>query len=472
MDDLGAQVMDFSAENKRYIGVDVGGTKILALVVTSEGEILSRFKQRVRKDGTPLVDQICSAIEAAMAEAGPSMRVIDGIGMGVPAVVDSRNGLIIHAPNLEVDDQELAKRLSERYGVPTALGNDVNLGTFAECWLGAGRAADTVVGIFVGTGIGGGLVVDGRLRTGPEDMAGEVGHMPLMVDGPECGCGNLGCFEALAGRTALVQKLEQELQKGRTSCVMEFVEGDRITSGALAAALEAEDGLVIEMMRQEAHYLAQGALAIRHIVDPDVIIFGGGLMEACGHFLLPLIEAEVREDKLQSSRNALRVVLSELGDDAVALGAVALVQAEAAGLSLTEFPAEQGIPQVAEDETPSSSHVDSVDFGSVVVEGRQFPHDIYIRSGGKVKKRSKKHARRQYGTSHVVDRTEIEKLCKGQPRNVIIGSGFNGLLRLTEDAREYLQTSNVHWQILPTPQAVDAYNEAWAPKALLLHVTC
>ena len=301
--------MDLSAQEERYIGVDVGGTKILALVVTGDGEILSRFKQRVRKDDTPLAEQISAAIDAAMAQVCLAVQATGGIGLGVPAVVDSRNGRIVHAPNLKVDDPELAKRLSERYPVPLALGNDVNLGTFAECWVGAGREADTVVGIFVGTGIGGGLVVDGRLRTGPEDMAGEIGHMPLMVDGPECACGNLGCFEALAGRTALVRKLRGEIEQGRTSCVTDFIEGERITSGALAAALEAQDELVTEVMTREAHYLAQGALAIRHIVDPDVIIFGGGVMEACGHFLLPLIEAEIREDKLRSSRDVLRIVL-------------------------------------------------------------------------------------------------------------------------------------------------------------------
>ncbi len=464
--------MDLSAQEERYIGVDVGGTKILALVVTGDGEILSRFKQRVRKDDTPLADQISAAIDAATVQVCPTVQATGGIGLGVPAVVDSRNGLIVHAPNLEVDDPELANRLSERYPGPVALGNDVNLGTFAECWVGAGREADTVVGIFVGTGIGGGLVVDGRLRTGPEDMAGEIGHMPLMVDGPECACGNLGCFEALAGRTALVRRLRGEIERGRTSCVTDFIEGERITSGALAAALEAQDELVSEVMTREAHYLAQGALAIRHIVDPDVIIFGGGVMEACGHFLLPLIEAEIREDKLRSSRDVLRIVLSQLGDDAVALGAVALVQAEASGLSLTEFPAAEGIPDPADDDMPPSSHIEKVDFGVVVVEGREFPHDICISAGGKVSKRSKKHARRQYGTSHVVDRTEIEKLCKGRPRNVIIGSGFSGMLRLTDDAREYLETSGTHWQILPTPQAVDAYDQAWSPKALLLHVTC
>ena len=464
--------MDLSAQEKRYIGVDVGGTKILALVVTGDGEILSRFKQRVRKDDTHLVDQISAAIDAAIAQVGPEMQATDGIGLGVPAVVDSQNGLIVHAPNLKIDDPEPAKRLSERYPVPVALGNDVNLGTFAECWLGAGRDAETVVGIFVGTGIGGGLVVDGRLRTGPEDVAGEVGHMPLLVDGPECGCGNLGCFEALASRTALVRKLQQEMEQGRTSRVTDFIEGERITSGALAAALEAEDELVTEIMRQEAHYLAQGALAIRHIVDPDVIIFGGGLMEACGHFLLPLIEGEIRQDKLRSSRDVLRIVLSQLADDAVALGAVALVQAEASGLALTEFPVAGGIPEPANGDAPAVPHIDSVTFGVVVVACREFPHDICIRAGEKVRKRSKKHARRQYGTSHVVDRTEIEKLCKGLPRNVIIGSGFHGMLRLTDDAREYLETSGAHWQVLPTPQAVAAYNRAFSPKALLLHVTC
>lgn len=455
-----------------YLGVDLGATKILALVVAGEGEVLARFKERTRQDDTPLVDQISAAIDGSLSEAGLEVGDIQGVGLGVPGVVDSQTGFMVTVPNLEVDDLGLVEKLRERYDVPVAIANDVNLGTLAECWLGAGGGANTVVGVFVGTGIGGGVVIDGRLRTGPEDLSGEIGHLVLIADGPRCGCGNLGCWEAIASRTAIERDLRQALAQGRQSRIMEFAADDRIRSGALARALEVGDELVTEVMQRAGHYLGQGVLTIRHLLDPELIIFGGGVIEACGDFLLPIIEAEVRADNLKGSRDTLRLVVSELGDDAVALGAAAFVRAEISGLALDEFEAEQVMEAVAAEEGRDYPHLDEIRFGSVVVEGKELSYDLYIRADGKVRKRKKRRVRDKHGTSHVLDDKELAKVCKGNPQTVIIGQGFHGMVRLTDDARGYLETLGVQWQALPSPEAVAAYNETQGPKALFLHVTC
>jgi len=454
---------------QHYVGVDLGGTKILALVVTVEGEVLSRAKRSTTTGDEPISDQIAAAIDDALDEAGLSVDGIAGIGVAIPGVVDSQTGYMMTVPNLDIDDPQMVDVLRDRYDLPVAMANDVNLGTLAECWLGAGKGADSAVGIFVGTGIGGGVVIDGRMRTGEEDMAGEIGHMVLMVDGLVCGCGNLGCFEALASRTAIERDIRAALDEGRESCVMDFAKEGRLKSGALAKALEAGDELVTEVLTRDAHLLAQGVLTIRHLLDPELIIFGGGVIEACGEFLMPLIEEEVRDDCMHGSRDSLRLVVSELGDDAVALGAAVFARAEIDGLSLDQFEA-----QTLDDDDDEVAYprIDHIEFGAVVIDGKEIARDVHITGSGKLRKRKKKRLRKTYGTSHVVDGKEIAKVCKGNPALVIIGRGFEELVSLTDDAREYLDTLGIDYALLPSPEAVELYNETTGPKALILHVTC
>ncbi len=461
-----------TSDGRHLVGVDVGGTKILALVVTGAGEVVARHKAATQS-GAPMAEQIATAIDGALADAGLSVDDIAGIGVAMPGSVDSATGYLVTVPNLEVDDLRLVDTLRARYPVPVEVGNDVNLGTLAECWLGAGQNAHTVVGMFVGTGIGGGVVIDGRLRTGPEDLGGEIGHMVLMVDGPECGCGNLGCFEALASRTAMERDIRAAIEGGRESSVAHYAGDDeRIKSGALADALDDGDEVVTEVMTRAAHYLAQGMLTIRHLLDPDMIILGGGVAEACGDFLLPKIEAEVRADRMKGSRDTMRVALSELADDAVALGAAALVDATITDRPVYEMGAARAAAVEEEAESVDYPAIDGVAFGSVTIGGESLEHDIHIRADGSVRKRKKKWARRDYGTSHVLGPRELKRALKGDPELLIIGVGFDRMVRLADEGAEMLRERGVRWKMLPTPNAARAWNEAEGPKALVLHVTC
>lgn len=454
-----------------FVGVDVGGTKILALLVDAEGEILGRARAKTDPVAA-LDDQIAAVVDEVLAGAAVAPEQIGGIGLAVPGVVDSQTGRFVHAPNLQNADPELVRQLARRYPVPVVIGNDVNLGTLAEVWRGAGRDADCVVGVFVGTGIGGGVVIDGRLRVGPEDQAGEIGHLVLCVDGPECGCGNRGCFEALASRTAVERDLRQAIAQGRDSVLREKIMRGRVGSGALAEALAAGDELTIEVMTRLGHYLGQGALTLRHCLDPDLIIFGGGVIEACGDFLLPLIEAEVRADRLQRSRDVLRIVASQLGDDAVPLGAAALIRAHVMGESVAAAPKACPEPPAPAEPLPGYPRIEQVRFGAARVDGEEVPHDFYIRANGKLKERNKKPVRKRHGSSHVLDAEELAKVCKGEPQVVIIGAGFSNMVRLTEDAEQYLTSRGVSWQVLSTPKAAEAFNRAEGRKALFMHVTC
>lgn len=459
-----------SEPNNLYIGVDVGGTKILAVVATANGEIIARAKHPTDPDSGSVASQIGDAIEAVLAQTSISPCETGGIGVALPGVVDSKRGILVHAPNLDVADPEISARLEERFDLPVSLGNDANLGTLAEVWTGAGRGADTVVGIFVGTGIGGGVVVNGRLQTGSEDKGGEIGHLVLMIDGPECGCGNLGCWEALASRTAIERHIRAELDTGRESCILRYTTDGRIKSGALAKALSDGDELVTEVMRREAHYLAQGVLSIRHMIDPDFVIFGGGVIEACAEFLMPLIETEIRQDHLLGSTENLQLRVAELGDDAVVLGAAALIHSHLHGDTLEGLiPGDIAEESVSEGGAP---HIDSVAFGSVIIDGEEFTTDIYIRADGTVRERKKRYARRKYGTANVLDAAELGKVCKGAPETLVIGNGFDSQLHLTDDAAKQLSTSELSWHSMATQEAVDAYNRAKSPKALFLHLKC
>lgn len=473
-----------SSGDGRFVGVDVGGTKILALAVSGGGEILARHKTPTEVGAAPMAEQIAAAIDGVLARAGLSVEQLAGIGVAMPGTVDSQTGYLGTVPNLEIDDPRLIDALRARYPVPVEMGNDVNLGTLAECWLGAGRGARTVVGMFVGTGIGGGVVINGRLHTGPEDLAGEIGHMVLAVDGPTCGCGARGCFEALASRTAMERDIRAAVAAGRHTQLGDLVGDERIKSGALARALAAGDEVVTEVITRAAHYLAQGALTIRHLLDPDMIILGGGVIEACGEYIVPLVEEEVRADHMRGSRDTMQIAVSQLADDAVALGAAALVDAVVSDLPVYELtgggsaeadrdePGGEWTASVDEAEEVEYPQIDAVAFGSVTVEGETFENDLHIRANGKVRRRKKKWARRDYGTSHIIGPRELKRALRGDPELLIIGAGFDGMVRLADEGRELLDKRGVAWRLLPTPEAVEAWNAAEERRALILHVTC
>ena len=239
----------------------------------------------------------------------------------MPGSVDSSTGYLGTVPNIGIDGYRLVDRLRERYPVPVEVGNDVNLGTLAECWLGAGREAQTVVGMFVGTGIGGGVVIDGRLRTGPEDLAGEIGHMVLMVDGPECGCGNLGCFEALASRTAIERAIRDGLADGRSRHHQYRLRSHqerraRTRLRTVMSLCRGDDARRISWLRDPDDPPS---------AQPDMVIMGrGGLKPASSSDATD--RAGGAGPCMRARATHLQITVSELGDDAVALGAAALVR--------------------------------------------------------------------------------------------------------------------------------------------------
>lgn len=449
-----------------YLGVDVGGTKIQASLVESSGTVLNREKAATPRDTSPdaVVAEIQRVMETVLKKQ--SMRAADltAIGIAVPGVVDPPAGRIVVTPNMNLDGVPLGILLQERYKVPVVLGNDCNLGALGESWLGSARNADSAMSILVGTGIGGGFVRRGKLWRGAREAAGEIGHLVMQIGGPLCGCGNRGCFEALASRSAIERDLREAVAAGRKTVLTELLQGDLslIRSGVLRDALAAGDELVREVLGRASEILGHTCVSVRHLIDPQVIVLGGGVVEACSDFIMPIVEGIIAADRLPGARDGGHVVLSALGDNAVVLGAVALARAKVGRNPFKQRNRER-------------AHAPKLTWkpaGEVTVQGKSYDEDIYVLVDGDVKKRKKALAQAPGGEVHLIGPQELERACKGGPALLYIGTGPCGQPALSEAAERYLKQRLIQWEALPTPQAIEAYNRSPRRRAALLHVRC
>ncbi|MBF0385607.1 MAG: ROK family protein [Candidatus Omnitrophica bacterium] len=313
-------------KTKHFIGIDIGGTKILAGLVNEKGEILNHEKTATPCDATAkdIVYLINDLIDDVLYPTKIKLKNISGIGLGVPGLV-SLSGKIIRTPNMCLSGFNLVKELKKRLKMKIVIGNDVNMGLMGEHWLGGARNYNNVLSLFVGTGLGAAAIVENRLLLGANGVACEIGHMIVGNDGVLCSCGNKGCLEAYVGRWAIEKAIKKEILTGRHSIVTSMIDQHHkvIKSKILAKGLEKKDPVVTEVMHKAAHYLGLAAISLRHIFDPEAIVFGGGVIEACGKYMLPVIENTLRKDKLFLGIRDCAILPSKLGDDAVVLGSVA-----------------------------------------------------------------------------------------------------------------------------------------------------
>ena len=449
-----------------YLAVDVGGTKIQASLVEESGKIVGQERAATPRDGGP--EQAVAAIERTIEKLLESKSVTPGelvaMGLAIPGVVDPDEGRIVFTANMSLTGVEIGSHLETRFRVPVVLGNDCNLGVLGETWLGSARRAESAVAILVGTGIGGGFVRNGKLWRGARESAGEIGHTIVQIDGPLCGCGNRGCLEALASRTAIENRLRAAVADGQKTILTELLQGDLrvIRSRTLRQAIEAEDALVTEIVRRAAETLGYACINVRHLIDPEVIVLGGGVIEACSDFILPIVENIVGSDGLPGARDGGRVLLSALGDDAVVLGAVALARIHVGRSPFkNRFAVTPGYPTIVRTR-----------FGEVVVGETAYSRDVYITVDGNVKKRKKRLAREEYHTAHTLGPKELEKICRGGPEILFVGTGDSGAMRLSEEALRFLSQRSIECKALPTPEVAEAYNKSTKRKAAVIHVTC
>lgn len=313
-----------------YIGLDIGGTKIAGAVVLASGKILNRTKTATPKQAKPkdIYNCVTDTVDE-LIHAGDFKRTeLKGIGVGVPGIVDTKRHRILAAPNIALTGFPLSAFLRRKFHTRVVMANDVNAGLLGEAWIGAARGLSHVVGIFPGTGVGGAVISDGKLLLGAQGAATELGHMIIQLDGPLCHCGNRGCLEALTSRWAIERDIRLGSQAGRKTIVTKLNNGklDMIKSRILKEALSKNDPLVKAVMTKVAIILGKAAVSLNHTFNPQAIIFGGGVIKACGDFMLPIIAKEVNADPFFKKFNTCRILPSLLGDDAVMLGAARLAQ--------------------------------------------------------------------------------------------------------------------------------------------------
>ena len=319
------------------LGLDLGGTKILAGVVDLHtGAVLGTAKKKTKAElgAEELLRRLGDTAEEALSDARVPRDAVVGAGVAAAGQVDPERGVLVAAPNLGGDlDLPIAATLSKRLGVPVSLGNDVQVAALGELRFGAGQGVDSMLCVFVGTGIGGALARRGELDRGVTATAGEIGHTVIDVGGRYCGCGGRGHLEAYASRTAITRALLAELGRNRPSVLAKMLEADgldddapgatAIRSGMLAKAVKAGDELATEVVREAGYYLGLGLASAINFYNPRRIVLGGGVVEAVP-LIVEVARPIARREALPVPSAVVDIVESKLGDDAGIVGAALL----------------------------------------------------------------------------------------------------------------------------------------------------
>jgi glucokinase len=309
-----------------YVGVDLGGTNLHAAIAGADGRIVAeRTEPTLSHEGPQGVLTRMARLVHGLAEAAGQRPV--ACGVGVPGLLDLATGTTKFLPNLPTNwiDVPMREMLAAQVGCPVYLLNDVRTATLGELMFGRGRQANTMAFFAIGTGIGGGVVVDGKLRLGPLGAAGELGHQIILPDGPRCGCGNRGCLEALASASAIAAEGVRLLLSGQTPRLHEIVDGDpgRVNTKTMAQAAREGDVRVAEAIVRAAEYLGIGVVNVVVTLHPDLVVLGGGAA-AIGDVLFDTVRTTVARRIGMFPADAVRIEPSLLGDKAGIVGAVAL----------------------------------------------------------------------------------------------------------------------------------------------------
>ena len=309
------------------VAIDLGGTKVLAGVVEADGTIRSRVWLSSRElYGRPLdlLDRLAQGANEAAVEADLPFESIDEIGICVPGPLDVSRSVVALAPNLGWENLALRRELERRLpGKSVFLENDVRAAALGEHSLGAGRGASSMLAVFVGTGVGGGYVIDDRLYHGSHGGAGEIGHMVVRAGGPRCGCGRFGCLEAMAARSAVGRYVIEAVARGQHTALTEILHGDLLafTSRELAIAIAQSDPVAIRAARRSASYTGVAIGSLVNLLDPAVVVIGGGIAEALGQRYVDRASEVARRQMLSAAARGIPIVASQLGDYAGLLGA-------------------------------------------------------------------------------------------------------------------------------------------------------
>lgn len=309
------------------VAIDLGGTKALAGVVEADGTIRSRVwlsSRDLSGKADELLDRLVAGARTAAAEAQLPFDALKALGICVPGPLDATQSVVAIAPNLGWVDLPVRAELERRLtGQPVFVENDVRAAALSEHQLGAGQGYNEMLAVFVGSGVGGGLIINGQLYHGAHGGAGEIGHLVVRAGGPRCGCGRFGCLESLAARDAVGRDVMRDVKRGHTTALTDILQGNllALTSRDLGVAIARGDQVAIRAARRSAAYVGVAIGSLMNVVDVGVVVIGGGIAEALGAPYVGRASEVARRQILGAAGRQVPIVASRLGDDAGLLGA-------------------------------------------------------------------------------------------------------------------------------------------------------
>lgn len=322
-------------DSRVWVGFDLGGTKMLATVYDDSFEVLGRKRKKTHgNEGAEAgIQRMEDVLREALNEAGRTAGDVAGIGVGCAGPLHPGKGILLEAPNLGWVKAPIGPRLNKVFDCPVRLVNDVDAGVYGEYRFGAGRDATSAIGIFPGTGIGGGAVIDGEILCGPTRSCMEIGHVCVMPDGPLCGCGQRGCLEAVASRLSIAAAAATAAYRGSAPVLLEKAGTDiaNIRSKAIAASVKGGDAAVEEIVRSAARWVGVGVASLVNLLAPDCVILGGGLVEELNEIYVEEVRTTAENRVMTPFRKTFKVLTAELGDDSVVKGAAAWAEYKARG---------------------------------------------------------------------------------------------------------------------------------------------
>ncbi len=322
-----------SSKAEYIVGVDLGGTKILSGVFDTNLKLVSTSKlsTKPQRGVDAVIERIARCAREAVDEADLQMKNVAGVGIGAPGAVNFEDGVVIFAPNMPGwKDVPLKKMLEKELEVPVFVENDCNIAALGVYGAELKSKPKSMLGIFVGTGIGAGIVINGELYGGFGHTAGEVGHMVLDVDGPKCGCGSKGCFEAVASRTAIFQRIKGAVKDGQKTLLTEMLGDDLedLRSGDLRKAIRRGDKFVDKVVEEAAEYIGIATANLVNVLNPEVVVIGGGVLEALEDEMMSIIVETAKDYAMPGSMKGVEITSTKLGDHAGITGGAVLARSQ------------------------------------------------------------------------------------------------------------------------------------------------
>lgn len=307
----------------------MGGTKILAGLINSEEGIIARVKNPTIAGGSQkeYIISLVKIINSLIKEAGIKSKNIKAVCLGIPGSLNPYSGVVGLAPNLGLKKFHVSEKLQEKIPFPVLIENDVNMGALGLKKFGIAKKAKNMLAVFIGTGIGGAIILDGKIYRGTSYAAGEIGHMIINREGPICGCGKKGCFEAVASRASIVRDILEDIKSNKKSIIKKLSFPNKpVKSRILSQAVKANDKLTIKHISKACEVIGQVLANVANLMNFDTIVLGGGLIEALDKFMLPIIKKSFNENVLKDIAKHVEIVSNDLGDDAALYGGIALAE--------------------------------------------------------------------------------------------------------------------------------------------------